>query len=318
VDAERQVVRMNESGRQLLQLLDLTPPFSTDLLPREPALREALTAALTGLAGQREITIGDRTLLLTARPLAGGGAVLALFDLTAARRLDAVRRDFVGNASHELKTPLTVIGGFAETLAADDLPPAQRARFANAIRANARRMQRIVDDLLDLSRIESGGWIPDLALVDVRSAALEATTAARSTAEAKGVTLDIAIDSGAEWVSADPTAVRQIIANLADNAVRHTDAGGTVTVFTQPDRHGVWVGVRDTGVGIAPEHLPRIFERFYRVDPGRSRAEGGTGLGLSIVRHLAEAHGGRVRAESTVGRGTTVAVRLPAMTATTS
>jgi signal transduction histidine kinase len=221
-----------------------------------------------------------------------------------------VRRDFVANVSHELRTPLTIIGGFAETLVDDDVPPEGRRRFAETILANTRRMQRIVDDLLDLSRIESGGWVPNPVTVDLGAVVGDVIGPARAVAEAKGVAVVLAIDPGAAAVRADPTALRQVIANLVENAVRHTLAG-QVTVFTMPGDGGVWLGVRDTGVGIAPEHLPRIFERFYRVDTGRSREAGGTGLGRAIVRHLVEAHGGRVRAESTVGEGTTICAFFP-------
>ena len=172
-------------------------------------------------------------------------------------------------------------------------------------------MQRIVDDLLDLSRIESGGWVPAPVRIEVVSLAAEALASCRSTASEKGVSISVAVGPDAGVVHADPTAVRQVIANLVDNAIRYTPRDGRITVFTERDGHGVWVGVRDTGIGIAPEHVPRIFERFYRVDPARSREAGGTGLGLSIVRHLAEAHGGRVRAESAPGRGTTIAALFP-------
>lgn len=313
VDAKRQVVRLNESARRLLRA-DKPVPFSADLLPREPALREALARALAGQsAAPSEIAVDSRTLALTARPLPDGGAVLALLDLTATRRLEAVRRDFVANVSHELKTPLTVIGGFAETLVTDDLPIAQRVQFAEAIRANAERMRRIVDDLLDLSRIESGGWRPNPASVSVQPLADDVFAAARrARAAASDITFATEIAPGAESVWADLTALRQVITNLVDNAVRYTPSGGTVTVFTQVDPRGTWIGVRDTGIGISPEHLPRIFERFYRVDPARSRDAGGTGLGLSIVRHLVEAHGGRVEAESRPTRGTTVRAFFPA------
>ncbi len=171
VDAHRTVVRLNDSARRLLRA-DRPVPFSADLLPRDALLREALAAALAGQpSGPSETVIQDRTLSLTARPLGDGGAVLALLDLTATRRLEAVRRDFVANVSHELKTPLTVIGGFAETLVTDDLPAAQRTQFVEAIRTNAERMRRIVDDLLDLSRIESGGWRPNPSAVDVAAVA---------------------------------------------------------------------------------------------------------------------------------------------------
>jgi two-component system, OmpR family, phosphate regulon sensor histidine kinase PhoR len=174
----------------------------------------------------------------------------------------------------------------------------------------SRRMQRIVDDLLDLSRIESGGWVPEPLAVDVRAAAAEALAAAAATAAAKGVALEVRPAPDAAAVHADPTALRQVLSNLVENAVRHTSAG-CVVVATRRARGGVWVEVRDTGSGIAPKHLPRIFQRFYRPDPGRSRAEGGTGLGLAIVKHLVEAHGGVVRAASAPGEGTTMSTFFP-------
>jgi signal transduction histidine kinase len=304
------VLRINDVGRRLVRA-PARVPFPVDHLPRDPGLREALDAALAGTAvGPVESTIAGRTVSLTARPLTGGGAVLAVFDLTPVRRLEAVRRDFVANVSHELRTPLTIIGGFAETLVDDDVPPDGRRRFAETILANTRRMQRIVDDLLDLSRIESGGWVPNPVTVDARAVVGEAIGPAKAAAGAKGVTLELAIDAAAETIHADPTALRQVVTNLVENAVRYTSEG-RVTVFTQADERGVWLGVRDTGVGIAPRHLSRIFERFYRVDTGRSRGAGGTGLGLAIVRHLVEAHGGRVRAESAIGEGTTIGVFFP-------
>jgi len=310
VDARQRVVRINAVGRTLLRTRDETP-FSLDRLPRERVLREALAGALGGDATESiETTLDGRNLVLAARPLAGGGAVLALLDLTSTRRLETVRRDFVANVSHELRTPLTVVGGFAETLTDDSLPPEQRRLFAETILANTRRMQRIVDDLLDLSRIESGGWVPNPVPIDVHAVAVDATAASQEIAGEKGVAFDIAIGPEARMAFADPTALRQVLANLSENAVRHT-ATGSVTVFTTADESGTWVAVRDTGVGISAEHLPRIFERFYRADRARSRDAGGTGLGLAIVRHLVEGHGGTVRAESQVGRGTTVSAFFP-------
>jgi signal transduction histidine kinase len=311
VDARRQVVRINEAARRLLSLRG-TVPFSADLLPRDRDLRGALSTAMAGgTVRPVELSLGGRTVALTSRPLARGGAVLAAFDLTDVRRLETIRRDFVANVSHELKTPLTVIGGFAETLADPAVEPADRERFAGTIVSNVRRMQRIVDDLLDLSRIESGGWIPAPVLIDVAAEAADAVLPCRGSASEKGVTLEIEVARDATTATADSTALRQVIANLVDNAIRYTPRGGRVTVFAQREGEGVWIGVRDTGLGIPVEHLPRIFERFYRVDPARSREAGGTGLGLSIVRHLTEAHGGRVRADSTIGRGTTVAAFFP-------
>ena len=314
VDARGVVARLNENARRWLRVPEAVP-FSAERLPQEPTLRAALRAAMAGNPTEpREMAFDGRTLAVTAAPLPDGGAVLALMDLTTRRRLETIRRDFVANVSHELKTPLTVINGFAETLLDPDLDAHARGQFLATIQGNVARMQRIVDDLLDLSRYESGGWEPNPVWVDVRGAAAEALTLVGPAAAAKALELRTEIAPGAERAYADPTAVRQILQNLVENAVRYT-AAGSVTVFAVPNgepRSGdVIIGVRDTGIGIARTHLPRIFERFYRVDPGRSREAGGTGLGLAIVRHLAEAHGGGVRAESTVGAGTEIAVSFP-------
>ena len=312
VDARRQVVRVNVAGRRLLDIRDAVP-FSADNLPRDAALREALSDALAGESVDAlELVIEGRTVALTARPLSRGGAVLAALDLTDVRRLETIRRDFVANVSHELKTPLTVIGGFAETLGDAAVPANERQSFARTILANVRRMQRIVDDLLDLSRIESGGWVPAPVRVDIASVASDTMSSCGAVAHEKSVTMSVEVGANAESLHADPTAVRQVITNLVENALRYTPPGGRVIVFSERDANGLWIGVRDTGIGIAPEHVSRIFERFYRVDPARSREAGGTGLGLSIVRHLVEAHGGRVRADSSPGRGTTIAAFFPA------
>ncbi len=310
ISQRQQVLRINEAGRNLLRVGDAVP-FGVDRLPRARELQQVIQAALQGLTTEPfELAVGDRVLSLTARPLAGGGAVLALFDLTRIRQLEMVRRDFVANVSHELRTPLTVIAGFAETLADDDPPAESRHKFLATIRSHTERMQRIVDDLLDLSRLESGRWLPAIAEQDIAAVADDALSAVSALAAAKGLTLDVNVAADAANVVADGTALRQILANLLENAVRHTSIG-RVTVFTARDNGGVWLGVRDTGPGIGAEHLPRIFERFYRVDPGRTRESGGTGLGLAIVKHLVETHGGRVRAESAVGRGTTIAAFFP-------
>ena len=310
VDTSQRVVRINETARSLLGVR-APLPFPVDQLPREVALRDALLAAFAGeTTDGAEVVVGGRTLNVTARPLHEGGAVLALFDLTRVRRLEGVRRDFVANVSHELRTPLTIVGGFAETLAGEDVPFEARRDFAERILDNTRRMQRIVDDLLDLSRIESGGWVPQPIPIALADVARDVLAAARDAADGKGLVLGTGIAPDASTVHADATALRQVLGNLVDNAVRHT-ASGEIVLFSRRDERGVLVGVRDTGIGIAPEHLPRIFERFYRVDPGRSREQGGTGLGLAIVRHLVEAHGGRVRAASTLTRGTEITALFP-------
>ena len=276
-------------------------------------------AELRDVAGA--IAAGD----LTRRPaLAGPGELGELADavrrmaeqldarLHAVEKLQAVRRDFVANVSHELKTPLTAIRGFAETLS-QEIPAANhQSRFADTIRANAERMQRLVDDLLDLSKIESGGWTPQPTVLNAETAIGDALVSMREETLKKGVALRSEIGPEARWLRADSIALRQIIGNLVENAIRHTPAGGTITVFTRAEAGAIALGVRDTGSGIPAEHLPRIFERFYRVDQARSRAGGGTGLGLAIVKHLAEAHLGHVKAESREGEGTTVMVLFPA------
>ena len=310
ISPSHEVVRINETGRRLLSI-DRRLPFGIDFLPREATLRNALLLALNGTATEpEEITIGDSTLSLTARPLVDGGAVLALFDLTPIRKLEAVRRDFVANVSHELRTPLTIVGGFAETLQEPDIPADKRADFARTIFSNTQRMQRIVDELLDLSRIESGHWQPHPQQVRVDDAAREIFGRVAATAKSKGVSLDTTIE--AETIVADGTALEQILFNLVENALRHTGAGGRITIETAGTDRGVNLIVKDTGSGIPPEHLPRIFERFYRADAGRSREAGGTGLGLAIVRHLVEAHAGNVTAESALGSGTTIRIFFPA------
>jgi two-component system, OmpR family, phosphate regulon sensor histidine kinase PhoR len=308
IDRQRRVFRINRSGRLLLDI-QAAAPFSIDLFPRDRALQDALADAMGGIpVSGVETQIGARTLALTARPLGDGGAVLALFDLTGLRKLQAVRRDFVANVSHELKTPLTAIRGFAETLASETKDP-QHAKFADTIRANAERMQNLVDDLLDLSKIESGGWRPKPVQLDAEHAIGDALVPLREEASRKGVRLVPEI--AARSIRADPMALRQIVTNLVENAIRYTPSGGTITVFARAENGSVALGVRDTGSGIPSEHLPRIFERFYRVDPARSRGAGGTGLGLAIVKHLAEAHGGSVRAESRPGVETSVVAVLP-------
>jgi len=312
ITPERRVARINETGRRLLGTRD-TLPFSVNLLPRDRVLHDALDAAFAGrIVEGSETVVNGRTVNITARPLESGGVVLALLDLTRIRQLEAVRRDFVANASHELRTPLTIVSGFAETLLDENIDADGRRRFAERILANTRRMQRIVDDLLDLSRLDSGGWVPIEEDVDLASVAAEAIGQAGDAAAAKGIGISSDIRDDARMLRADATAIRQVLGNLVDNAVRHTSRG-SVTIFASrlPDG-AVEFGVRDTGSGIAPEHLTRIFERFYRVDPGRSRQEGGTGLGLAIVRLLVTAHGGNVRAESVVGHGATVIVEFPA------
>ena len=311
VDASRQVMRINDVGR-VLASVDGEVPFAVDRLPDDAELRDALQRALSGqVVEPREVLLNDRAVSLVARPLTDGCAVLAMYDLTPIRRLEQVRRDFVANVSHELRTPLTIVGGYAETLVEDaDVPVDSRQAFLRTILSNTRRMQRIVDDLLDLSRIESGGWRPNPVWCRVPDVVADVMLAVKPAVEGKDVVVRADIAADAERVFADPTALRQVLGNLVENAVRHT-AEGTVRVIARRDGDLLSLAVADTGVGIPAEHLPRIFERFYRVDPARSREQGGTGLGLAIVRHLVEAHRGAVTAESSEGSGTAITTTWP-------
>ena len=311
ISPSHEVVRINDTGRRLLSI-HRPIPFGIDFLPREATLRNAISLALSGTETEpEEVVIGETTLSLTARPLVGGGAVVALFDLSPIRKLEAVRRDFVANVSHELRTPLTIIGGFAETLQDRDVPAEMRAEFAKTIFNNTQRMQRIVDELLDLSRIETGHWKPRPESIPITDVAAEVFGRVAVAANEKSIALDKTFEPAAETIYADRTALEQILLNLIENAIRHTGTGGRISIQTKREGGGVSLAVDDTGSGIPPEHLPRIFERFYRADSGRSREAGGTGLGLAIVSHLVEAHGGNVSAESVVGVGTTIRIFFP-------
>ena len=316
-DERGRTVTANGAARRLLgygvteELPDLRELF------RVKAAREVVDAVLQGHAVQdRELEIDERAILMNARPLPSGGAVLVIHDLTEIRRLEAVRRDFVANVSHELKTPLTSISGYAETLLADTPDPETTRRFLATILDNARRMQRLVDDLLDLARIEAGRWQPEPEPVDVAVTAREMWSELADRAAARGVQFSVDIQQGAETLRADMDAVRQVLTNLLENSLRYTARGGRIECRSRLEAGGVAISVADNGSGIAHEHLGRVFERFYRADQSRSREEGGTGLGLAIVKHLVEAHGGRVYAESERGVGTTVTCWFPGSGAT--
>ncbi len=318
-DARGRILTANGAARRLLGYSpgDVLPAL--DQLFRAKAAREVVDALLEGQSvPQRELDLAGQSVLLSGRALPQGGALLVLHDVTELRRLEMVRRDFVANVSHELKTPLTSISGYAETLASEQPDPETTHRFLAVILSNARRMQRLVDDLLDLSRIESGRWQPEPEPLEAALVAREVWSLLAERARQKRVSFETRIGPGAEVVQADADALRQVLSNLFDNALRYTPPGGSITLETAHEHGGVTLRVRDTGSGIPNEHLPRIFERFYRADPHRSREEGGTGLGLAIVRHLIEAHGGHVSAASDLGAGTVISCWFPERTDTRS
>jgi signal transduction histidine kinase len=239
--------------------------------------------------------------------------IVTFDDVTRRHRLDQVRRDFVANASHELRTPLTSIRGFVEALedgAIED--PQKAARFLGKIRTHADRMATLVEDLLELSRLEAGARAAQREEVAPDDIVEEVQAAFASVAARKSIVL-AAPRGGLPAIMTDPERLRRILDNLVDNAIKYTPEGGRVEIRTRRGDDGAAVvEVRDNGPGIPDEHLPRIFERFYRVDKARSRELGGTGLGLSIVRHLAESIGATVSVASRADEGTCFTVTLPA------
>ena len=254
--------------------------------------------------------VPGRSFEVTAAPMPGGGAVAVLRDLTETERVEKTRRDFIANVSHELRTPLTSIQGYAETLL-DSAPENNHVReFLEIIRKNATRMSRLTEDLLTLARVESGEQHFDVQPVTAGELLEEAAQNFREVARNQGIELHVE-SSADQLVMADREAVHQVFSNLVDNALKYGNGGGRILLGAKTGKRGVEFYVRDFGAGIPYEHLPRLFERFYRVDKARSRESGGTGLGLAIAKHVVLAHGGSIRAESELNHGSTFFFTLP-------
>ncbi len=283
-------------------------------LIRHPDFLSTLRAALG--SKQRETTIatslsGRRSFSVTAEPLPDGGVVSVLHDISAIERVEKTRRDFIANVSHELRTPLTSIRGYAETLLeTDSLTDGNARDFLQVIRRNAERMSRLTEDLLVLARVESGEAKLDLQPHSAQQLVAESVSSMLETAKADD--LELIVKPVPEvLVMADAYAVHQVFANLISNAIRYAASGKKIEVGSEEQLAAVEFFVRDFGPGIASEHLPRIFERFYRVDKARSRETGGTGLGLAIVKHIVLNHGGAVRVQSSLGHGSTFYFSIP-------
>jgi len=265
--------------------------------------RRVVTARATSI-------VPARTFDVTAAPMPGGGVVAVLRDLTETERVEKTRRDFIANVSHELRTPLTSIQGYAETLL-DSSPENNHSReFLEIIRKNAHRMSRLTEDLLTLARVESGEQRFDIQPVVAAEILQEAVQNFRELARAHGIDLQVE-DSAPDSVSADREAIHQVFSNLIDNALKYAASGGRLVLGARRAERGVEFYVRDFGPGIPFEHLPRLFERFYRVDKARSRESGGTGLGLAIAKHIVLAHDGIIRAESELNHGSVFLFSLP-------
>jgi two-component system phosphate regulon sensor histidine kinase PhoR len=251
-----------------------------------------------------------RTFDVTAAPLPGGGAVAVLHDLTETERMEKTRRDFIANVSHELRTPLTSIQGYTETLLDGASENGHAREFLEIIRKNAARMSRLTEDLLTLARVESGEHRFDIQPVEPAALLQEAAQNFRENARALGFELQVQ-NSAHEAVAADREAIYQVLSNFLENAVKYAGTGGKIVLGARPAASGVEFYVTDFGPGISSEHVPRLFERFYRVDKARSRESGGTGLGLAIAKHIVLAHGGAIRAESELNHGSTFSFTLP-------
>ncbi|MCY3932910.1 MAG: ATP-binding protein [Acidobacteria bacterium] len=331
IDRDRQVLHLNAVaanwfGRPAPELALGRPIYE---LSRQPEISGALieamekrtqvsrTFALVRLAGEDG---GPDRFELNASPLVSSrrddevveGAVAVIHDITELERLESVRRDFVSNVSHELKTPLTAIHGYVETLLeADPIDGPTRGRFLRKIRRQSNRLGALVSDLLTLSRIECSTEPPEKVL-DLRSAVGEVLNLLGPASEERGLELVAEFPDEAVEVVGEEEAIRQALSNLVDNAVKYSSAGGSVLVRLRARNGRAVLEVEDEGPGIASEHLDRIFERFYRVDRARSRELGGTGLGLAIVKNVARRHGGGVEVESERGQGSTFRLWLPA------
>ena len=315
IDPQHRITMVNRGAVSLLRL-DKSPVGGTLMeAVRSPLLEDLVMKSLQGMPASAEFDLPGTPsprLLARATPLkATSGSVIVILDVTELRRLERVRRDFFANVSHELRTPVSVIRANAETLldgAAED--PKNGRRFLQSILKDSERLSNLVSDLLDLSRIEGNGYRPDSVIIPVLKAVEGAVRSVKKTADSKGQKIEVEINEDLT-VHADPQGFEQILLNLLNNAVRHTPKECQIAVKAEPVNDGVRIEVADDGPGIEPQHRDRLFERFYRVDEGRSREEGGTGLGLSIVKHLVESMGGRVGYEPSLPHGSVFWIILP-------
>jgi two-component system phosphate regulon sensor histidine kinase PhoR len=296
------------TGRTAIEALRL-PEFDDavrDVLAGGPAADLEMTMTAAELGAAPGPAPSRRAFRVTLVPLAGepGHSVVAVFhDVTRLRELEGHRRDFVANVSHELRTPLAAIKGYVETLKDGEVAAADRVRFLDIVSRHADRLGSLIEDLLQLSRLESPETRLDIRPNAFPPAAQRAIALLDGAARHAGVTLVNAVPAGLPPVAADLMSVEQILINLLDNAIKYTATGGRVSLSAEAGEGRLRVTIEDNGIGIPDEAIPRLFERFYRVDAGRSREHGGTGLGLAIVKHLVTLQGGEVGVTSTPGRG---------------
>ena len=318
VDRQGRLQLVNHAAQTMLRMEATATGRPYVEVLRHPDIAGQLTAALGGSEPEGlELTLPrdpGRTLFTRAAPVAaagGGGAVLVLHDITDLRRADQIRRDFVANVSHELRTPLTAIRGYVEALIEDGSDRDDTRRFLEIIARQTTRMERLVKDLLRLARLDATQEPLEMAACDLRQLFLTVVADLAPTIEAKRQRISTEVAPDACRISADPAKLQDVIRNLAENAVNYSPDDATITIAAARRDGTVEIVVSDSGPGIPPQDLGRVFERFYRVDKARSRP-GGTGLGLAIVRHLVELHGGTARAENRPEGGAVFTVTLPA------
>ncbi|HEY5946941.1 MAG TPA: ATP-binding protein [Kofleriaceae bacterium] len=311
IDGDRRIEMLNDAARRMLGVQSSLVGEPLLEFVRVPELR-ALIERPEDASAEVQLPHGPRTLIRAARTWGRAGRVLLLEDVTRVRRLESVRRDFVANVSHELRTPVAVIRANAETLLAGGKDDPQMApKLIDGLHRNAERLARILADLLDLSRLDAGQYRLEVGPVPVRTVTEQSLSAVEPQAQKRGVTVEVSVPDTIS-VRADPKALDQILVNLIDNGVKYTRADGHVWVEAREVAgDAVRIEVRDDGPGISDKHRERVFERFYRADPSRSREAGGTGLGLSIVKHLVESMGGEVGVEPNAPRGSIFWLQLP-------
>ena len=312
LDTKGRVLSANHAAMRLLGTDQPPEAGSVYDYNDAPAFYDVISSAVRGVHGETTLPIGDTVCQLIANPVAGdegtNGAVLVLLDITEREKRDALRREFTSNVSHELKTPLTVIYGSADMLAGGLVKPEDVADFGSSIRSEADRLIKLIEDIVSLSKLDEDR-VTEHEDVDLYELAGEVLRRLSPQAEKKNVTCLL---SGSKVVyNGSRTILDEIITNLCSNAIKYNKEGGIVEIKTGQSGGKTTITVSDTGIGIAPANLKRIFERFYRADKSRSRKIEGTGLGLSIVKHGAEYHGGTVSAESTPGKGSIFTVTLP-------
>jgi two-component system phosphate regulon sensor histidine kinase PhoR len=280
---------------------------------RDPEILRAVRAAIESrdiVVARAAKIFSGRIFDLTAAPMPGGGVVAVMHDQTEIERVEKTRRDFIANVSHELRTPLTSIQGYAETVLEHEQLTDTAREFVEIIRKNAMRMARLTEDLLVLARVESGERNFQLQSATTQELLEEAVQTFQEIADSRGIELAV-MNTATSSVLVDRDAIHQVFGNLIDNAMKYGEEGRKILVGACETEDGVQFYVRDFGAGIPSEHLPRLFERFYRVDKARSRESGGTGLGLAIAKHVVRAHGGTIKAESELNHGSTFYFTLP-------